>query len=252
MGKARQGLQEFLKLDSFHVFKNIYIDKQQVKTDNKHMKYNDLFKEMKEASNATKALEMSAYMKNLFTFLGVQTPIRKVICKKYFKNEDDYIDFDFIDKCYKNKYREFQYIAIDYLKSRQKYLNAEHIENLKEYAITKSWWDTVDSLDMIIGDIALRYEEVNKTLLEWSKNKNIWLRRIAIDHQLLRKDKTDKKLLEKIILNNLGSKEFFINKAIGWSLRDFSKTNPKWVKEFIKKNEKNMSPLSIKEASKYI
>jgi 3-methyladenine DNA glycosylase AlkD len=89
-------------------------------------------------------------------------------------------------------------------------------------------------------------------MLAWSVDDNIWLRRIAIDHQLLRKEKTDTALLEAIIENNFGQKEFFINKAIGWSLRDYSKTNPEWVRAFVEKYRDKLAPLSIKEASKYI
>ncbi len=89
-------------------------------------------------------------------------------------------------------------------------------------------------------------------MLTWSLDEDIWLRRIAIDHQLPRKEKTNTTLLEKIILNNLGSDEFFINKAIGWSLREYSKTNPDWVINFIKNNKNKMSKLSIREGSKYI
>jgi 3-methyladenine DNA glycosylase AlkD len=78
------------------------------------------------------------------------------------------------------------------------------------------------------------------------------LRRIAIDHQLGRKDKTDAALLAQIIENNLGQAEFFINKAIGWSLREYSKTNPDWVRAFIDEHRADMAGLSIREASKYI
>ena len=99
---------------------------------------------------------------------------------------------------------------------------------------------------MIIGGIALKYPEINNVLLEWSVDENIWLRRIAIDHQLLWKEKT------KIIENNFEQTDFFINKAIGWALRDYSKTNPEWVRNFIKKNKEKMAKLSIREASKYI
>ena len=105
---------------------------------------------------------------------------------------------------------------------------------------------------MIIGGIALKYPKVNDIILQWSTDENIWLRRIAIDHQLLRKEKTNVELLEKIIKNNFGQTEFFINKAIGWALRDYSKTNPKWVRDFIEKNKDKMAKLSIKEGSKYI
>ena len=89
-------------------------------------------------------------------------------------------------------------------------------------------------------------------MLEWSKDSNIWLKRVAILYQLSLKEKVDKQILERILVDNLGDSEFFINKAIGWALRDYSKYNPEWVREFIKKNKDNMASLSIREASKYI
>ena len=89
-------------------------------------------------------------------------------------------------------------------------------------------------------------------MLKWSESDDMWLRRIAIDHQLCRKEKTDAALLKKILINNLGSDEFFINKAIGWSLRDYSKTNPQWVREFLQEHKESLSTLSIREGSKYI
>ena len=85
-------------------------------------------------------------------------------------------------------------------------------------------------IQMCIRDrITFTYPETKQVMLDWSKDQDFWLRRIAIDHQLMRKEKTDTDLLEKVILNNLGQNEFFINKAIGWSLRNYSKVNPDWV-----------------------
>ena len=218
--------------------------------------YTILSEEFEKLKNDKEAVFMAKYMKNNFEFLGIHSKERKEAEKKIFKTipkeEKEFIDFDFTDKCYDNKYREFQYAAVDYLDLKKRYLNKSHIEKLKEYALTKSWWDSIDFLDRIIGDIALRDESVNNILLEWSLSENIWLRRISIDHQLLRKDKTNTELLEKIITNNLNNKEFFINKAIGWALRDYSKTNPHWVQDFIEKHKSNMANLSIREASKYL
>ena len=217
------------------------------------MTLNDIFVEFKKLKNDKKAIEMSAYMKNQFAFLGISASPRKEIENKIFKSvAKENIDFKFTDKCYQNKYREFQYTAIDYLNFKKEYLNISHIEILKNYILTKSWWDTIDHLDTIVGDIALRDERVNEILLNWSLDENIWIRRVAIDHQILRKEKTNTELLEQIIINNFNQKEFFINKAIGWSLRDYSKTNPKWVRDFIKRHKNSMNNLSIREASKYI
>ena len=149
-----------------------------------------LVKELKAVANPDDAVAMKAYMKNKFEFLGVKTPARRKLAKTFFKQQtDSVIDWNFINGAWNNPYRELQYTALDYLESRKKLFTPSDLSHLKKLAQTKSWWDT-------------------------------------IDHQLLRKEETDTEVLEKILVNNLGQTEFFINKAIGWALRDYSKTNP--------------------------
>ena len=218
------------------------------------MDFNKLYEEMIQYKNEEQAQKMSKYMLNKFEYIGIKTPERRKIFKNFFKEykNEEKIDWEFVNKCWENKYREFQYIAADYLKNMKDKLTRDDIPKLKQLILKKSWWDTIDNLDMTIGALALKDSNMNKILLEWSIDENIWLRRIVIDHQLLRKEKTNTELLEKILKNNLGQAEFFINKAIGWALRDYSKTNPEWVKNFIEKNKEKMAKLSIKEASKYL
>ena len=218
------------------------------------MDFNKLYEEMIRHKNEEQAQKMSKYMLNKFEYIGIKTPERREIFKNFFKEykNEEKIDWEFVNKCWENKHREFQYIAADYLKNMKDKLTIDDIPKFKRLILKKSWWDTIDNLDMTIGTLALKDSNVNKILLEWSLDENIWLRRIAIDHQLLRKEKTNTELLEKILKNNLGQAEFFINKSIGWALRDYSKTNPEWVKNFIEKNRENMAKLSIKEASKYL
>jgi len=205
------------------------------------------------ADNA-RALDMSKYMKNKFEFFGVGAAERNEIWKPYFKEakKTKKIDWDFIEICFKHDKRECQYTAAYYLKYMKKFLVEDDIPKLKELVLTKSWWDTVDILDKVIGSIIYNNKNLNPIILEWSKDDNIWLRRVAIDHQLLRKENTDEQLLEKILINNLNHKEFFVNKAIGWALRDYSKTNPQWVRNFIEVHKENMVSLSIREASNYL
>ena len=218
------------------------------------MDFNKLYEEMIQHKNEEQAQKMSKYILNKFEYIGIKTPERRKIFKNSFKEykNKEKIDWEFVNKCWENKYREFQYVAADYLKNMKDKLTIDDIPKFKQLILKKSWWDTIDNLDMTIGALALKDSNVNKILLEWSLDENIWLRRIAIDHQLLRKEKTDTELLEKILKNNLGQAEFFINKAIGWALRDYSKTNPNWVKNFIEKNREKMAKLSIREASKYL
>ena len=218
------------------------------------MWYHDLFDLIQENADAEKAKPMCAYMRNQFPFLGIPTPLRKKLCKDFFKAEKAKggVCWEFVRECWKQSAREFQYVAMDYLTLVKSRFGPADVNKIKSLALQKSWWDTIDGLDKIVGDIALRHPAVNDTLLQWSMDDNFWLRRIAIDHQLGRKDKTNTTLLAQIILNNLNQTEFFINKAIGWSLREYSKTDQKWVRDFVEKHRKDLVPLSIKEASKYI
>lgn len=218
------------------------------------MKLLDLITDLEENRNELLAESMSKYMQDKFRFLGVRGATRTEIYKKYFPDarKTKTIDWDFVENCWNKEEREFQYVVVYYLKAMQKFLKREDISRLKYLIVTKSWWDTVDLLAKVVGSLVLRIEGYDQIMLEWSKDSNIWLKRVAILYQLSLKEKVDKQVLERILVNNLGDSEFFINKAIGWALRDYSKFNPEWVREFIKKNKDNMANLSIREASKYI
>ncbi|MDO4682351.1 MAG: DNA alkylation repair protein [Lautropia sp.] len=206
-----------------------------------------------DRANPERAKGTAAYMKNRFRYFGISKAELGRFLKPILKAARHHpVDWSFVDGCWQAEEREMQYAALAYLKQRQGELGADDIPALQKLATHKSWWDSIDVLDRIVGDIALRHPKVNATLLAWSQADNIWLRRLAIDHQLLRKDRTDTALLAQILINNLGQKEFFINKAIGWALRDYSKTNPDWVRQFIAAHRDRMAALSLREAQKYL
>lgn len=217
-------------------------------------KYSIITELFRSNQNAETAAAMSAYMKNKFTFYGIPSPERKALYKDFLKTEKaaKSIDWTLLDKCYEDEHRECQYLVYDYLLALKKHLTFDDINKIKNYILTKSWWDNIDFLCKVIGDIGLKDSRVGELMTEWSENDNIWLKRTAIQHQLAYKDKTNTELLEKIIFNCLDTNEFFVNKAIGWALREYSKTSPNWVKNFIDNNKEKLSSLSIKEASKYI
>ena len=218
------------------------------------MKLLDLIIDFEENRNELLAESMSKYMQDKFRFLGVRGATRTEIYKKYFPDarKTKTIDWDFVESCWNKEEREFQYIVVYYLKAMQKFLKREDISRLKYLIVTKSWWDTVDLLAKVVGSLVIRIEGYDQIMLEWSKDSNIWLKRVAILYQLSLKEKVDKQVLERILVNNLGDSEFFINKAIGWALRDYSKFNPEWVREFIEKNKNGIANLSLREASKYL
>ena len=206
------------------------------------------------AADPAAAAAMSDYMRGKFIFYGIAAPKRRALYRDFLKAEkkNGAVDYAFLDRCWADEHREFQYVVFDYLTALENFLTYDDIFVMEKYVRTKQWWDTIDFFDEIIGGIGLRDGRVNGLMLDWSLDGDFWVRRIAIDHQLGRKEKTDAALLEKIIVNNLGSKEFFVNKAIGWALRDYSKTNPAWVKDFLSRHGGEMNGLSLREAGKYI
>ena len=217
------------------------------------MWYEGLFEELEALRDEKYAVRMAAYMRNQFPFLGISAVPRRAVCKPYFSKakKAKMIDFDFVDACFAKKEREFHTVAIDYLSTIKALLGPADLPKLKQLILTHSWWDSVDALVTVVGSILYRHPELKPIMLEWSTADNFWLRRVAILHQGF-KAETDTALLAEIIENNLNQKEFFINKAIGWSLREYSKTNPAWVRAFIAAHQDGLANLSVREASKYI
>ena len=207
-----------------------------------------------QLADPDKAVLLAKYMRNQFEFFGLQAPERKSVYKDFLKSEKKKkaIDWDLLNKAWNDEHREFQYFVCDYLIAMKKFVDFEDIPNVEKFVRTKQWWDTIDALIKVYGDVGLRDERMNSLMLKWSTDSDFWVRRLSIEHQLLRKEKMNTDLLDKILQNNLSSDEFFINKAIGWALRDYSKTDPNWVKAFIEEHKNQMATLSIKEGSKYL
>lgn len=207
-------------------------------------------------ANPANAAPMKKYMRDQFEFLGIKTPVRAVL-QKGFVQEHGLPPLAELDEVVRDLWalpqREFQYTATSLIGKLEKKLEPDFISTLEYLIVTKSWWDTVDTLaGNIIGVHFTRFPKVrDKYLKKWRKADNFWLRRTAILFQLGYKEETDFDLLCEIIRENLGSDEFFINKAIGWALRQYAWTKPARVKKFVKET-KQLSPLSRREALKNI
>ena len=224
------------------------------------MTYSEIIKLFEENSDSEKAAKMANYQKNHFAFYGIPMPLRRQLSKTFLKEKslEETIDWEFVFAMWQEDCRECQYLVCNYLqmpKIKSK-LTLSDLSKIKELVVSKSWWDSVDNLDEVAGAIVKNDSQAKEIMLEWSLADNFWLRRVAINHQLTFKKDTDENLLAAIIENNLSdsafAKEFFINKAIGWALREYSKTNPIWVHHFIEKHKEQMNRLSVREASKYL
>jgi len=212
-----------------------------------------LFNRFQQNSNAENAQGMKAYMLNQFDFWGIKTPLRDSIVHQYLK-ENKITKTTELEKIVKELWnldqREMQYAAIDVFKAHQTLWQPSSIKMIQYCLTHKSWWDTVDSIasDWLGSFFILFPEQTQQITAAWNQSDNIWLQRSTILFQKSYKTKTNKSLLAKYILSHKKSKEFFIQKAIGWALREYSKTNPEWVIDFVAKYE--LAPLSKREAMK--
>ncbi|MGJ7910965.1 DNA alkylation repair protein [Neobacillus sp. LXY-1] len=212
--------------------------------------------ELYEANrNEENAGPMSKYMKNHFPFLGIKKPTRAELERQFFKETGvlkEPFNHEFIWELWNRDEREYQYTALTYIEKSLHKLTKNDMELMELLIRTKSWWDTVDVISpKPVGAIAQKFPEVVHEMISgWATHDYLWLRRAAILFQLKFKEKTNEDLLYEYVRENAASREFFIQKAIGWALREFSKTNPASVKEFI--SETKLAPLSVREGSKYL
>ena len=223
----------------------------------------NIIEEFRQYKNEENAEKQAAYLRHQFEFIGLKTPERRLLAKDFLKEKkaDRQIDWELVFEFWNLPEREFQYLALDYLHQMKKWVIFDDMEKIKKLTVSKSWWDTVDALDELVGHLLLTgrkqatendstaYEQVKTLVKEWAQAENFWIRRIAIDCQLSFKNQTD---LEKNLLGSSFADEFFITKAIGWALRDLAKTNSAWVIKFIEEHENKMAKLSIREASKHL
>lgn len=212
-------------------------------------------KKFEEARDPEKALSMERYMKGKFPFMGIQTPARRRIATGLNKGLDALTREEMLEHVahfWKKDEREYQYYGMDFLIKNRGLLLKEDLDFLRQLITDKSWWDTVDIIaSQAVGALALSHPGLQgEELAAWSKSENIWLCRTSLLFQLKFKERTDEELLYAFIRRNAEKRDFFIEKAIGWTLREYSKTNPESVSRFI--GQTKLRPLSLREGKKIL
>ncbi len=206
--------------------------------------------------DAEAAIPMKKYMKNKFEFLGISAVKRKELFKVFFNTfpiPDYEISKVLVKEFFNLPEREYHYFAIQLLTKHKKRWAPTDIIYFESLILYKSWWDTVDLINSrIISVFFKKYPNLSKAMTDsWCESKNIWLKRVSIIYQLSYKSDTNTQILSKHILDNADHPDFFVQKAIGWALREYSKTNHKWVLDFVINNT-TLKPMCKREAIKWM
>jgi len=208
---------------------------------------------LRDLADADNAFKMRKYMRDKYPFLGVNKPERQEVFKHLYKQYGSSQDwFEVSKELFAMPEREFHYVAMEYVKMSKKSWDSRLPALCEQWVGEESWWDVVDFLaPQILGPYFLQFPaERDVWIQRWMNSGNFWLQRFCLVFSLSYKDKTDVVLLAKNIQALSSSKEFFIQKAIGWALRQYARTDPDWVREFVAKNA--LAPLSKREALKHL
>lgn len=207
------------------------------------------------AANAERATAQSAYMRNRFPFFGIMAKERKDLLRPFFARENRPAKSELpqvVKALWRKPEREFHYSALELCAKFLKQSEEADIKLFEHLLTTHSWWDTVDfTASTLVGNYFRQHPETTQpTVKRWLHSENMWLQRSTLIFQLKYKKQVDSDMLADNIHALLGTQEFFINKAIGWALREYGKVNPDWVVDFVGNTE--LSGLSRREALKHL
>jgi 3-methyladenine DNA glycosylase AlkD len=202
---------------------------------------------------------MQAYMKSTMPYHGLASAQVDAICKKVFAGHPfpscPEWSAAILELWRSARYREERYASIRLIsvKAHRKCWNPELMPMLEEMIVSGAWWDYVDALAQVVGELLRSHpREMRPLMRAWSKDPNLWKRRVSIICQVSSKRDTDLKLLYANIEPNFADRDFFIRKAIGWALRAYAWTDPKEVARYVRAHEAELSGLSRREALKNI
>ena len=217
-----------------------------------------LRRRMAAEADPERAVAQQAYMKSAMPFYGLRLPQVRSICREVFDGEATTCEewkATILELWRGARRREERYAAMYMLNLRRHAdcLSPRDMPMLEELVVTGAWWDHVDELAMVVGDLLRRFPKPMRALMRrWSTDPNLWKRRVSIICQLRFKGDTDLDLLYANIEANLHDRDFFIRKAIGWALRQYAWTDPGEVARYVRAHENQLSGLSKREALKNI
>ncbi|MEU1368405.1 DNA alkylation repair protein [Streptomyces sp. NPDC005803] len=208
------------------------------------------------AADPVRARSAAAYMKHVAPFLGIPTPRRRALSRSVLEGAARPGEADCAAialRCWALPEREYHYFAADYLRRHVARCSSGFVPVLRHLVTTVPWWDTVDTLAAhVAGPLVAADPELRHTMDEWIEDDDLWIVRTALLHQLRFKEATDARRLFAYCLRRADHPDFFIRKAIGWCLREYAKTDPQAVRDFVDDARGRLAPLSVREATRHL
>jgi 3-methyladenine DNA glycosylase AlkD len=212
---------------------------------------------LKRAANSEHAAFHKNYQKSSKKFYGLRTKQITEIANSVFPKREK-ISKDESKKLtaelWASDWFEEQAIGLILLERIQSDLLPSDLPYLKKIIGQCEGWAMLDWIaTRMLGTLAMNYpEEIYPKVRTWTKSKHLWTRRAAILIHVLpaRKRKLNAGYALPTFAELLHEKEFFIRKAIGWTLREIAKYYPEVTFEFLKEHKDEVSGLTLREGAR--
>lgn len=204
------------------------------------------------ARDPQRAVPMSAYMRDQFPFLGIPAPTQKTLAREVLAGLGRPAEPDLVAvalACWARPEREYQYFACGWLRRHARACSAAFIDTARHLIVTRSWWDTVDTLAVhLVGTLVAHHPQLVEHTDAWLHDDDRWLVRAALLHQLTYQEATDATRLFRYCAAQAAHPDFFVRKAIGWALREYARTDPAAVRAFVTTHHSRLANLTVREA----
>jgi hypothetical protein len=206
-----------------------------------------------------RAAGAKAYLKSPLEHLGVSAAGIRTVSKQLLQlhpklSNDDLVQFALGTFCPPEGnpiVYDHRAVSVGMLELRARTLEIRHLDAIVLLFPLAATWALVDWLAIkVVGPILLRHPDPKVVLEAWTTHPDIWVRRAALLSPLehLRSGKGDLELFFGIAECLIDERSFWIQKAIGWVLRDCSRKRPQAVRGFADRLGPRLHGLARREA----
>ncbi|MBD3223875.1 MAG: hypothetical protein GF313_04050 [Caldithrix sp.] len=197
------------------------------------------------------------YHKSDLQFMGWTTPqMRQLASHLLQERSTPQSFFDLCDALWQQPIFETRMlVTILFEKRIKQFFQAADFERFYPLLRDCDGWALTDNLAIKgLGAFLFRFPRYHAHVDGWKTDSHLWVRRAGILRFItpVRYKADWPSRMEAILIHHFAETDFFIRKAIGWTLREWSKLDPDRVRHFAFQNKEAMSALTFKEATRKI
>ena len=205
-----------------------------------------------------RAVNEKRYLKSELTHYGVSVPVIRKSARRLARERKEISKSETIAltaELWARDIYELRKLSANILAAKVEMFDVSDVEFIEGLLRRSHTWALIDDLAMnVVAPILTTTPDAAKIRSRWSHDDDFWVRRTAMLALLprLRRDLDGWDEFAAYADTMLSENEFFIQKAIGWILREVSKHSPDLVFEWMRPRSSSASSVTYREAVKYL